>query len=105
MREAITDTGPVLHLNEIGRLECLRIFEHLVMPDLVAEELRAYGLDPSHLGVMALKVTIVIVERTEWSPVLSKADQPMGCGRRRPCMTIRWGTKTRRGCWLIWHVH
>jgi predicted nucleic acid-binding protein len=45
MREAITDTGPVLHLNEIGRLECLRIFEHLVMPDLVAEELHNYGLD------------------------------------------------------------
>ena len=76
MREAIADTGPVLHLHEIGWLESLRIFEHLVMPDLVAEELRAYGLDPSHLGVTALKVTIVIVERTEWSPVLSEADQP-----------------------------
>jgi len=48
----------VLHLNEIGRLECLRIFEHLVMPDLVAEELRAYGLDPSRLGVTGLKATI-----------------------------------------------
>ena len=76
MREAITDTGPVLHLNEIGRLECLRIFEHLVMPDLVAEELRAYGLDPSRLGVTGLKATIVVVERAEWSPVLSEADQP-----------------------------
>lgn len=76
MREAITDTGPVLHLHEIGQLESLRIFERLVMPDLVAEELCNYGLDPSHLGVTALKVTIVIVERTEWSPVLSEADQP-----------------------------
>jgi predicted nucleic acid-binding protein len=76
MREAITDTGPVLHLHEIGWLESLRIFDHLVMPDLVAEELCTYGLDPSHLGVTALKVAIVIVERTEWSPVLSETDQP-----------------------------
>jgi predicted nucleic acid-binding protein len=76
MLEAITDTGPLLHLREIGRLESLRIFEHLVMPDLVEEELRAYRLDPSHLGVTGLKVTIITVEGTEWSPVLSKTDQP-----------------------------
>jgi predicted nucleic acid-binding protein len=76
MGEAITDTGPVLHLNEIWRLESLRVFERLVMPDLVAEELCAYGLDPYHLGVTGLKVAIVIVERTEWSPVFSEADQP-----------------------------
>ena len=41
MGEAITDTGPVLHLYEIGQLESLRIFDSLAMPDLVAEELRA----------------------------------------------------------------
>ncbi len=76
MHEAIADTGPVLHLHEIRRLESLRIFDRLVMPDLVAEELRAYGLDPSHLGVTALKVTITSVERTEWGPVLSEANQP-----------------------------
>ena len=40
MHEAITDTGPVLHLHEIDWLEALRVFDRLVMPDLVAEELR-----------------------------------------------------------------
>ena len=70
MLEAITDTGPVLHLHEIGRLESLGIFDHLMMPDLVAEELRVYGLDPAHLGVAALRITVVAVERTAWEPVV-----------------------------------
>ena len=76
MLEAISDTGPVLHLSEIGCLESLSIFNHVVMPDLVADELHTYGLDPLHLGVKDLKITIVIVERTDWAPVVSEAHQP-----------------------------
>jgi len=76
MLEAIVDTGPVLHLYEIELLESLSIFDHLLMPDMVAEELRVYGLNPSHLGVTALEVTIIPVERIEWTPVISEADQP-----------------------------
>jgi predicted nucleic acid-binding protein len=73
MREAITDTGPVLHLHEIGRLSALSIFDHLVIPELVAHELRAGGLAPTNLGVTELKVTVVTVERPAWSPVISEA--------------------------------
>lgn len=45
MPEAISDTGPVLHLHEIGRQAALGIFERPVVPNLVAEELRTYRLD------------------------------------------------------------
>ncbi len=76
MREAITDTGPVLHLHEIGWLKALSIFDHLMMPDLVAEELRARAIDPVRLGVAGLKVTIVTVERDKWMPVIRAADRP-----------------------------
>jgi hypothetical protein len=76
MLEAIGDTGPVLHLSEIGCLDSLRIFSHVVVPDLVVGELHTYGLDPLHLGVKELKITVTIVERTDWAPVISEADQP-----------------------------
>jgi predicted nucleic acid-binding protein len=76
MREAITDTGPVLHLHEIGRLEALSVFDHLAMPGLVADELRAYGLDPSRLGVSGLDAAIVAVPSEEWSPIVSEPNQP-----------------------------
>jgi len=76
MREAIAGTGPVLHLHEIGWLKTLHVFDHLVMPDLVAEELRARALDPAHLSVAGLEVAIVTVERDRWTSVIHVADQP-----------------------------
>jgi predicted nucleic acid-binding protein len=75
VREAVTDTGPILHLYEIRRLEALRIFDHLLIPNLVAEELLGYGLDPSWLSVTVLSTTIVSVESKEWGPLVSEADQ------------------------------
>ena len=41
MTEVITDTGPILHLNEINNLLVLDIFEQLKLPELVADELKA----------------------------------------------------------------
>ncbi len=76
MSEAITDTGPMLHLHEIDHLETLGIFNHLTIPDLVAKELRTFGLDPSHLGVTGLNTTILTVEKKQWSPVISEASRP-----------------------------
>lgn len=76
MSDAIADTGPVLHLREIGRLEALGVFHSLVMPDLVAEELRAYGLDPAQLGIAKLSVSIVGVEKSEWTRIISDAKKP-----------------------------
>jgi predicted nucleic acid-binding protein len=76
MRDAITDTGPVLHLSEIGQLETLRVFDHLVMPDLVVAELRSYGLESSELGVPGLTVTEMTVDATDWSTVIRQSNQP-----------------------------
>jgi len=41
MTEVITDTGPILHLNEINNLLVLELFEQIKLPDLVADELEA----------------------------------------------------------------
>jgi predicted nucleic acid-binding protein len=43
--ETISDTGPILHLHEIGRLRTLATVSPLVFPSRVWEELRHRGLD------------------------------------------------------------
>jgi len=45
MSEAISDTGPVLHLAEIGALSVLTIFEKVFVSNLVDEELLSHGID------------------------------------------------------------
>ncbi|MBI5443453.1 MAG: hypothetical protein HY900_19850 [Deltaproteobacteria bacterium] len=57
MVEAISDTGPVLHLWEIGRAHVLDVFERVLLPSLVAEELSRYGVEP---GAQALKATLEV---------------------------------------------
>lgn len=54
MSDAIADTGPILHLHEIGRLDALRIFDSLLIPDLAADEIRAYGLN-QRAGVLPIR--------------------------------------------------
>ena len=76
MLEAVADTGPVLHLQEIKQLKALAIFNHLVMPNLVAEELRAHAIDPSHLGIRELVITVVVVDKREWSPIVRETNPP-----------------------------
>jgi predicted nucleic acid-binding protein len=76
MPKAIADTGPLLHLHEIGRIESLACFDELTLPDLVAQELRAYQLDPACLGVAGLRVTLRTVDKSAWEPILYLADQP-----------------------------
>ncbi|MFL5804552.1 MAG: hypothetical protein ACJ8CR_22750 [Roseiflexaceae bacterium] len=76
MSKAITDTGPWLHLHEIGQLRALGIFDGLLMPDLVAAELRACGLDPSNLGITGLAVSFVVVDKSEWAKAIGATNQP-----------------------------
>lgn len=45
MPETISDTGPVLHLQEIGRLSALATVSPLLFPGRVWEELESRGLD------------------------------------------------------------
>lgn len=76
MPKAIADTGPLLHLHEIGRIESLACFDELVLPDLVAQELRAYQIDPARLGVPGLQVTIRRIDKSAWEPIIYLANQP-----------------------------
>lgn len=71
MPRAIADTGPIRHLDEIGWLRTLTIFDHLLIPNLVADELRAYRLDPENLGISRLHSTVTTIDHTEWEPVVS----------------------------------
>jgi predicted nucleic acid-binding protein len=76
VREAISDTGPILHLHEIGRQAALSIFERLIIPDLVAEELRTSGLDPVQLGIAGLTCSVVPVLAKEWQAVVQASGAP-----------------------------
>ena len=58
MSEAVSDTGPVLHLWEIGQVQALDVFERVLLPPLVAEELSRYGVA---LEAQVLKATLEVV--------------------------------------------
>jgi predicted nucleic acid-binding protein len=74
MHEAISDIGPILHLHEIDQLNTLSIFERLSIPGLVADELRAYGLNPLDLCIKALSVVIVPVSDASRNAALTHND-------------------------------
>jgi predicted nucleic acid-binding protein len=76
MPEAISDTGPVLHLHEIGRLKALGVFTHLTVPGLVADELHFYGLDLANLGIPDLTVAVAQVSETRRDQVLAESAGP-----------------------------
>ena len=61
MTEAIIDTGPFLHLNEIHYLLALEVFEQFQLPDLVDNELRKYHINTNQLNLKA-KIRISSVE-------------------------------------------
>ena len=44
MSRAITDTGPPLHLNQIGYLQLFNIFEKIVISTQVKKELQKFGI-------------------------------------------------------------
>jgi predicted nucleic acid-binding protein len=69
--ETISDTGPILHLGEIGRLDALSVVSPLRAPDLVWSELAARGIDhPSHQKA-GIEVTIAPVEDSDWKTVIA----------------------------------
>ena len=40
---AVSDTGPPLHLAEIDQVQCLTLFERLVLSEMVRDELNRLG--------------------------------------------------------------
>lgn len=69
--EAISDTGPILHLNEIDRLDSLNIFERLFVTGLVANELNSYGIDVLKLDLKT-SVSLVDVDNEKQFQEISK---------------------------------
>lgn len=66
---AVGDTGPLLHLAEIGHLAALGTLRRLLLPDLVAAELHRYGVQAQDIGVARLSVSVVSVSARRWERV------------------------------------
>lgn len=68
--ETISDTGPILHLQEIARLPALSTVAPLLLPDLVVEELGRHGVTVSRLREAGIDFTTQAVEPLVWRQVL-----------------------------------
>lgn len=66
MTEAITDTGPILHLHEIGRLDSLQTFQTLIVTNLVQQELVSREIDVNILApIVSLRLETSPLTRRE----------------------------------------
>lgn len=74
--EAISDTGPVLHLHEIACLPALGVFRHISIPDLVAAELLDRGVDPSTVDIPGLALQVLPVPSEVWRPLVHADGSP-----------------------------
>jgi predicted nucleic acid-binding protein len=74
--ETVADTGPILHLHEIGRLEALSTVAPLTLPGLVIAELGARGLGLSDLLRAGITSTVAAVETDDWEQILLETDPP-----------------------------
>ncbi|NJL29492.1 MAG: hypothetical protein HC897_17200 [Thermoanaerobaculia bacterium] len=75
MSDAISDTGPILHLHEIQRLATLAVFDTLEISDLVEIELRRFDLTMSWLEKAAgRKFVVSHVEPAVWEPLLASSE-------------------------------
>ncbi len=70
MPETISDTGPILHLHEIGRLPLLASVSPLTIPDLVYGELEARSIRSADLEDAGVDCTIVPVSEAVWREIL-----------------------------------
>jgi predicted nucleic acid-binding protein len=68
--ETISDTGPILHLQEIDQLPFLAIVSPLGIPGLVRAELAAYQIHLADLEKAGLEVVVHSVLESEWQEVL-----------------------------------
>lgn len=75
MSDAISDTGPILHLHEIQQLRVLAVFDTLEVPDLVEIELRRFDLTMSRLEAAAGRPFVVSrLEPAVWEPLLASTE-------------------------------
>jgi predicted nucleic acid-binding protein len=75
MLDAVSDTGPILHLSEVQALPCLQLFAQIYLPSLVAAELSYFQLDPINLGITT-KIAVVPVEQQQRTHILQSLPPP-----------------------------
>jgi predicted nucleic acid-binding protein len=68
--DTVSDTGPVLHLDEIGHLTVLTTAAPIVLPDLVLAELEARGLGRARFQEAGVALTVSPVPSFEWREIL-----------------------------------
>lgn len=70
MPETVSDTGPILHLDEIGHLTILTTATPIVLPALVLAELEARGLGLARLREAGVDTNVSPVPSFEWREIL-----------------------------------
>lgn len=91
MPDALCDTGPLLHLHEISDLAALEVFETLLLPRQVVQELDAFELPLKVLfPEEGSQPSIELPPKVDWKPIhqsspeLSPADaEVLATGRKQ----------------------
>jgi len=68
--ETVSDTGPILHLHEIGRLSLLTALSPLKIPNLVQAELSLYKIHAAELMKAGIEITVIPVAEPIWKEIL-----------------------------------
>lgn len=77
MSDAITDTGPILHLSEIDRLDALNVFARIMMSRLVLQELEKHNVTRGSFDNQLFELVIVDVPEAKWLPLTLMLGQPI----------------------------
>jgi len=77
MSDAIADTGPILHLSEIDRLDALNVFARIIMPRLVLHELEKHNVTRGRFENQIFELVIVNVPESKWLPLTQLLGQPL----------------------------
>lgn len=76
MSEAISDTGPILHLSEIDQLHALNIFARITIPILVLQELEFHNVTRGRFANQLFELVIVDVPESKWRPLTQTLGEP-----------------------------
>lgn len=74
MADAIADTGPILHLSEIDRLDALNVFTRITLPRLVLDELEKHNVSRGRFDNQTFELLIVDVPESKWQPLTKCSD-------------------------------
>lgn len=76
MVDAISDTGPILHLSEVDQFHALNIFARITIPNLVLQELESHNVTRGRFDKQLFELVVVDVPEPKWRPLTLKLGQP-----------------------------